>query len=433
MRDRPTHGYCPECREDSAIDAGRRCLWCGGPTEQRERRGGWKRPDLRGSKYTEPQLRALHVFHMRDGLSVNELARRTHEAAGYRSPGSAHSAISRGWKRLGLKPRDRIEQVRKTCTKHGLAPKHGRRPGYGTYKRRVVRGEADQPMCEGIRQNPPRKGDPCQRPAMKGSRFCSQHDPERAGARIAHLDQVHAATRDRLAATALPMAPFAAFVKRVWEEAGHPRGSGSAPRPASHGGKRLRPRPRLGQAAEGHHPAANRRARPRGGRRRACGPLLRPGPRGDCRVIEIETMSDLVKLLKTKDIRERGLDEAFLRAQGLASIGAVATELRRRGYEIEEYAEGGHGGFASLLFPPCPDGSYGGTSESCVCDHREAEYVTAIDSRDVGPLVEALRQILDPAETEDMSSSAWIDWAKRTARGALQPFTQENNDPRESA
>ena len=61
------------------------------------------------------------------------------------------------------------------------------------------------------------------------------------------------------------------------------------------------------------------------------------------------------------------------------------------------------------------------------------EEVTTIDSRDVEPLVEALRQILDPAETEDMSSSAWIDWAKRTARGALQPFTPENNDPRENA
>jgi hypothetical protein len=32
---------------------------------------------------------------------------------------------------------------------------------------------------------------------------------------------------------------------------------------------------------------------------------------------------------------------------------------------------------------------------------------------------EALRQIVDARETEDMSSSAWIDWAIRTARGGL--------------
>jgi hypothetical protein len=31
----------------------------------------------------------------------------------------------------------------------------------------------------------------------------------------------------------------------------------------------------------------------------------------------------------------------------------------------------------------------------------------------------ALEQIIDARETEDMSSSAWIDWAMRTARAAL--------------
>jgi hypothetical protein len=223
---RPTHGWCPSCKEHSAIDPDRNCLWCGGSTEERAKRGGWKRPDKQGSRYTEAQLRALHIFHEREGLSVNELGRRTYRVAGYKTHTSAACAISRDWKRMGLPVRDRIEQVKKTCTVHGLAPKHGPRPGYGTYKRRVVRGDDDQPPCEGVRQHSPRKGDPCGRPSMKGSRFCPQHDPDRAARNREHLKRIHDQLRESNAATALPMAPFAEFVNRCWEDEGSLAGAG---------------------------------------------------------------------------------------------------------------------------------------------------------------------------------------------------------------
>lgn len=223
----PTHGWCPNCRQESAISSAGNCLWCSGPTEQREKRGGWRRPDLRGSKYTEAQLRALHVFHIRDGLSLNELGKRTFEAVGYKTHHSAAVAISRDWKRLGLKARDRIEQTVLSSTKHGRKSRGQSRAEQNEYRRwlakqrgwKSIKGPG-QPLCEGVRENPPRKGEPCQRPAKEGSRFCPQHDPETAERRRAHLDRVRAVQREELAATALPMLPFAAYVKRRWQGLG---------------------------------------------------------------------------------------------------------------------------------------------------------------------------------------------------------------------
>jgi hypothetical protein len=220
---RPTHQWCPACKEGSAIDFDGNCLWCGGLTEQRQvkKRGGWKRPDLAGCRYTEAQLRALHIFHMRDGISINELGKRTYKTVGYKTHHGAAVAISCQWKRLGLQARDRIEQTVLSSTKHGRKRRRQSKAEENAYRRwfKQTNGRY-QPACEGVREHPPRKGEPCQRPATKGSRFCAQHDPETAARRRAHLDQVHARRRDELAATALPMLPFAAYVKRRWRELG---------------------------------------------------------------------------------------------------------------------------------------------------------------------------------------------------------------------
>jgi hypothetical protein len=158
IADRPTHGWCPACREDSAIAFNGSCLWCGGPTRERKRGG---------------------------------------------------------WKRLGLPARDRIEQVKLTCTIHGMAPKHGPRPGYGTYKRRQKR--PDQPLCAGTKKQPPRKGEPCQCPAMFGSDYCAQHDPKRQLAVQAHLAKMRRLQPKR---EMVPMAPFVAWLHEMREELG---------------------------------------------------------------------------------------------------------------------------------------------------------------------------------------------------------------------
>lgn len=212
---RPTHAYCPACKQDSALDHEQRCLWCGGPTEQRRKRGGWKRPDLRGSKFTADQLRVLHVMHMR-GASANSLAAQVYERVGYISKGSALTAMLREWKRMGLKSRDRIEATVKASTKHGLAPKHGPRPGYARYKRVILHGNEDR-QCAGVRQQAPRKGEPCNKPPLAGSDFCFAHDPEWAEWRDLHLANARAQAPER---EMVPMAPFTRWLQQRREELG---------------------------------------------------------------------------------------------------------------------------------------------------------------------------------------------------------------------
>ncbi len=57
--------------------------------------------------------------------------------------------------------------------------------------------------------------------------------------------------------------------------------------------------------------------------------------------VELETLSDVVALLKSKDAREYGVGAETFRSNGMASIHAVATGLRARGYEVEVFADGG--------------------------------------------------------------------------------------------
>jgi hypothetical protein len=214
LADRPTHGWCPSCKEESAIDNAGNCLWCGKATEQRPKRGGWKRPDLQGSRYTEAQLRALHLAHQR-GASINSLAKRTFDKVGYKTPGSAATAIGREWKNMGLKARDRIEQTVLSSTKHGRG---GRNRDEGAYRRWFKRTNGlYRPTCKGVRAQHPRKGEPCQRPAMEGSEFCSSHDPERRKTIKAHLSKMRASAPAR---EMVPMAPFAAWLQQRREELG---------------------------------------------------------------------------------------------------------------------------------------------------------------------------------------------------------------------
>lgn len=132
-----SQAWCPTCEEWTSLSDRGVCAWCDGPLIIKAKRGGWKRPDIAGRrKYTDPQLRVLYQVYIERGVSINALAKRTHAKVAYKSHHSAAVAISEGWRRLGLPARDRIAAVKLACTTHGMAPKHGPRPGYGTYKRR---------------------------------------------------------------------------------------------------------------------------------------------------------------------------------------------------------------------------------------------------------------------------------------------------------
>lgn len=178
------------------------------------RRGGWKRPD-KWVRYSPAQLRLLYKLHLEQGQSINFLAKSTWETVGYKNHQTAARAITSGWKRLGLAPRDRIEQVRLTCTKHGRAPKHGPRVGYKPFLRRQ-RGDY-RPRCKGFRTQAPRKGEPCHRPAMRDSGYCVGHDPLRTLQVQAHLARMRRLKpRDEM----LPMGPFSEWLERLAAERG---------------------------------------------------------------------------------------------------------------------------------------------------------------------------------------------------------------------
>jgi hypothetical protein len=180
-----------------------------------ERRGGWKRPD-KWCRYSRDQLRVLYKIHLEHDQSINALAKATYEKLGYSSHGSAASAISNGWKRMGLKARDRIEMCRIASTIHGRAPKHGPRPGYKTFLCNQ-RGYEWRPPCKGIKRQPPRKGSPCLRSAMEGSDYCVAHDPLRMLENQARLVRARSLLpQDDM----LPMAPFSEWLDRLAAEHG---------------------------------------------------------------------------------------------------------------------------------------------------------------------------------------------------------------------
>lgn len=58
-------------------------------------------------------------------------------------------------------------------------------------------------------------------------------------------------------------------------------------------------------------------------------------------VIDLETLGDVVGLLKTKHARDYGVDESVFHRNGIASIEVAATVLRSRGYEVETFSLGG--------------------------------------------------------------------------------------------
>jgi hypothetical protein len=188
--------YCRKCRETTGLWERGVCHWCDTPlTFKTGRKPG------SGSKITEQQLRALHVAHIKHDRSINELAKSIYAKAGYKSHHGCAVAISNGWKRLGLQARDRIEMTVIKSLKHGRAGRQQQRehgPDYAAYRREQKRknGEVHGRRCQGVRQNPPRKGQPCNSSALWDSEYCYQHDSRFAQQRARHLQDA----RGRIAA-----------------------------------------------------------------------------------------------------------------------------------------------------------------------------------------------------------------------------------------
>lgn len=106
----------------------------------RVRRDPWM-PKVRrfhhvNARLSEKQLRQLHLLHLREGLSVRELARRGWRSWGYASEQTALNSILDRWKRLGLAARPKGE-----ATARANVARSKRLPGesVNAYKRRKRR------------------------------------------------------------------------------------------------------------------------------------------------------------------------------------------------------------------------------------------------------------------------------------------------------
>lgn len=191
MSVRLDQSWCPSCKEWTVLDAGRPCAWC--DTILVRRRGGWKRPDQTG-RISETQARALHLLYQQ-GRSLNKIAELVWERLGYASRHSCQVALHGAFKRHGLPRRAQVEATRLAVTTDGLSPKDWRERS----RRRRAAGlttkdkQQRQPLCAAVRSQYPRLGEPCSRPAARGSLYCVSHDPERREQRAAHLARMRAA------------------------------------------------------------------------------------------------------------------------------------------------------------------------------------------------------------------------------------------------
>lgn len=216
--------WCPACAERTGLTDRGVCAWCDTPLVHKGKRGGWTRPDLRGRKLTDTQLRALYCAYTEQGVSINALAKQIHERVGYKSHHSAAVAISEGWKRLNLPARDRIEATRLACTTHGQGARDRDEQAYRRFIRDLRGWNSLQgpgrPPCKGVKAQPPRKGKPCTRRAVEGSDYCYAHDPQRTLERQANLAKMR---RRMPAKEMLPIGPFAAWLTELAQEAGSMR------------------------------------------------------------------------------------------------------------------------------------------------------------------------------------------------------------------
>lgn len=166
-----------------------------GPTVRR--RGGGK-PVGKYRRMTDDQVRAAHVIYEQQGLSLRALGALIYERFGYSSPKACGVALGTAFMSLGLPRRDRVEATIAAHLVHGNARRSMKAsgdPAYLAHRRaqRRASGEVlDRPLCAGVRQQYPRKGEPCQVRAQADSPFCAAHDPDRTAERDANLADARA-------------------------------------------------------------------------------------------------------------------------------------------------------------------------------------------------------------------------------------------------
>lgn len=187
MKTGETHGWCPACKEMSAIDRQRKCLWCGGET--RPTRPG--KPRGKYARLTDAQVRVLHRHHMA-GRSIRSLGDAIYGRMGFSTGETAAKAISRGFRRLGLGSRGTYEGAALANRQRAAEGSPGA-ADMAAYMRWQRAKNGGMRRCEGLKMKPPGKGTRCKKFAAPGSDFCRYHDPARRAEVVAAVEKLREA------------------------------------------------------------------------------------------------------------------------------------------------------------------------------------------------------------------------------------------------
>lgn len=159
-------------------------------------------------KITDVQIRALHLLHWEQRVSINEIAKRYHEQLGYSSHRSFCSGLCQYFKEFGLPTHDRIEMTVAASTKHGQC----RRNAKSSDKKRFLaqrRGDQYDKPC-GAKNA---RGKACRVRAMTGKDFCQFHDPSQRERWVAATAAMRAIYQLHDPATLEPAGPTAELLR----------------------------------------------------------------------------------------------------------------------------------------------------------------------------------------------------------------------------
>lgn len=168
-----------------------RCLWCDTQTGASERAEVPPRAVSRPRKISEEVLQEARQLYA-SGLSFRAVARQVVDRTEYANANVCATMLGSIFKTRGWPRRDQRQATADANWKHGNMVGGRRAPGY----RKPCEVARRRPLCAGVRLQYPRKGEPCQVAAMRGSEFCQAHDPERRHQVLEHVR----AMRERKAA-----------------------------------------------------------------------------------------------------------------------------------------------------------------------------------------------------------------------------------------
>jgi hypothetical protein len=153
----------------------------------------------KASLLTREQIHAIHRLHIEGGHSVRSIVRAGWRTWGYANERSATNAVFGLLASFGLKCRPRAEAT-VMANRQRMMRLPGESKNAFKARRRRETGEVRGVRCKGVRRQYPRKGEPCQRPALADSEYCRGHDPRFEAENRERLERARARARLEAAA-----------------------------------------------------------------------------------------------------------------------------------------------------------------------------------------------------------------------------------------